>query len=123
MLIQDFTGRPVIIAGEYPDRQAAFLDASCNSGCPVTDFAQMTLPFSSTTTSTWTAPETFASLASEGYDGLGWLIAFSPSRCRGLISASVAGLGLLGISHSAMILFRSVSLTESISSVPLFLPN
>src|SRR6185295_10368953 len=51
-----FTGSPISDVGLNRAWSAAVTDGGCNSGCPDTAFASMTVPISSTVTWTATVP-------------------------------------------------------------------
>src|SRR5215207_65811 len=99
MLVSTLTARPEIRVGECRAWQAALFETSWSKGGP-TASAQMTLPFSSITTSTLTRPDTLIALASSGYGGFGRLIAF-PHNIDTVFN-SAFGLGLLDCSHSGI---------------------
>jgi hypothetical protein len=70
-----FTWLPPTIAGRKVACRAAASAAGRNSGWPLTAFAEVTLPFSSTVTWTTTGPDALAALATGGYGGFGKLVA------------------------------------------------
>src|SRR3712207_2573957 len=86
------TGRPERSVGVKVERRAASAAACCKSAWPETAEAEMTLPLSSTTTCTVTAPEARAARAADGYCGAAMLTAL-PFRTPPEMAFSARGAG------------------------------
>src|SRR5207247_8425184 len=93
--------------GENLAPRAAATATACNSGCPETACADMTLPFSSIVTCTTTVPEACACLAMGGYGGFGRLIALPFSTPPEI--GALGGVGAGGGGGSSIFTFVGVT--------------
>src|SRR5260370_32760838 len=83
------TGCPESFVGVNFDARAAATAAACKSGWPDTACAAITLPFSSISTCTLTAPAACALLAIAGYGGV--------TRCTAFPLSTPPGIGPCGV--------------------------
>src|SRR5258708_6678997 len=89
------TGCPESFVGENFDCSAACWAAERNNGCPLVGVAEITLPFSSIRTCTFTAPEAWALRAIAGYCGVTRRMAL-PFKTPPEIGACGVGFGVGG---------------------------